>query len=711
MELIELYNQIQNPLDDSKVIDKLIEMYADVDSHRPFYNKLLSTVKKEYNRGQYYISDRDRLYSLLFNKWKNSIVSLPYNAFVKLYQKGSYKEDFIKLRKYLMKIPDVSTKKEADDILSGSTNDKELDDAIYNYAWNSIGRYDTWVHICSRYLTAKQDAYPNVEHRLYLNTESFDTYKMATLFIEKCDKYHLPYYFKLDEYADRDDTIVIYSSIENLLKYLDILKEIKNEHQDLVSRVKEPALLTGKIDGWIGYGSEPGLLADGSKTSFNKVRSIALPESINKATKDWVMNNLNKQIKYHGQQITIKDLIILNTVDRLLFNLEKKYKAHESNDQNVAKRDGVAYNPSIVNNRLGYTLNDLRNPQFKQNIYNFIKNKMSNSISTVCNGNPKDMQDIIMTVRNGKKIEITGYDISSVIAKLSLSIYKNDPNFKNEVISSIKNSAKKHGIDGDKYCFDLIRVEKMKMLSTHRETSKIKPISQIDNKNVEEIVEKPKEININALDAKTFLNILNPALLQREMKLPNGTLVPASQYISEIVYPHLPKNGVVILNNGATISVKQFVEECVMFECQEKYNGDFARYMAEKTKNNLGVITINGDSKINAVDITNYINPSLLSKMLSLPNGVQIPAKQYIEEIYVPYIPINGKVILHTGTEISVKQFIEEQLLWEGQEKYNGDINKILYNLTKNNNGIINGDSQKAILDMRNQTESVSQGL
>ena len=72
------------------------------------------------------------------------------------------------------------------------------------------------------------------------------------------------------------------------------------------------------------------------------------------------------------------------------------------------------------------------------------------------------------------------------------------------------------------------------------------------------------------------------------MKLPNGAEISARQYIQEIVFPLLPKNGVVILDNGGVLSVKQFIEECVMYECQEKYNGDFPRYMAEKTRNNLG---------------------------------------------------------------------------------------------------------------------------
>lgn len=44
---------------------------------------------------------------------------------------------------------------------------------------------------------------------------------------------------------------------------------------------------------------------------------------------------------------------------------------------------------------------------------------------------------------------------------------------------------------------------------------------------------------------------------------------------------------------------------------------------------------------------------------------------------------------------ISVRQFIEEELLYKGQEKYHGDISAILYYLTRNNDGWICADEEK----------------
>lgn len=718
MELMELYNQIHNPIDDISVIEKLINAYANNSKgFGDYYGQLTKTVQKEHNKGQYYREDADRFYAMLFNKWKNSIVAMTRDEFVELYKQGSYGQDFIKMRNYLKNIPDVSTMKEADEIFYGSKGDKELEDALEKYSWKSFGGGSGWIHVCSRYLTAKKDQYPNVEHRLYLDTESLDTYKMTTYLVEKCDEHNLPYYFKFDQYADRDDTIVIYSSTENLTKYVEILQEIKREHPELVSRAKEPPVLTGKIDGWIGYGSEPAKTPDGQRHSFNEIRAKVLENSIGKVTKQWIMNHRNQQITYQGQKMLFQEYIAMKSTEKMIADLERRYLSYEENDKKVAQRNGIRYNPTTVNDRLGYTLQDVRSPQFKQNIYRVLRDKMISSLPQVCNGSYKDMDAINMNVRNGKQITFSGYDLEIIIQQLSVNISKNDPNFISSVQAEIKNNAKQYGIDSEKFCFDTKARETMRTMTSQRKAQKQQQARQVETKIKQPQNDKAvstKSIDMNSLNVQTLPEIINPALMKRKMKLPNGAEISARQYIQEIVCPQLPKNGIVILDNGAVLPVKQFIEEGVMFECQEKYNGDFPRYMAERTRNNLGVISIeNGDEKyeINPVEITEFINPALLEKKVKLPNGVEISARQYIQEVYAPHIPANGRVTLSNGVDISVKQYIEEELLWKDLEKYNGDISQILYNATRNNTGTINADPQQlqqTLIEMRNQTDSLN---
>ena len=746
MELMEIYNQIHNPIDDPRVIEKLINAYANLSKgFGGYYGQLTKTVQKEHNKGQYYREDADRFYAMLFNKWKNSIVAMTRDEFVQLYRKGSYGQDFIKMRNYLKNVPDVSTMKEADEIFYGNKGDKELESALDKYSWKSFGGESGWIHVCSRYLTAKKDQYPNVEHRLYLDTESLDTYKMITYLVEKCDEHHLPYYFKFDQYANRDDTIVIYSSTENLTKYVEILQEIKKEHPDLVSRAKEPPVLTGQIDGWIGYGSEPSKTPDGERQSFNEVRAKTLEHSIGTVTKQWIMSHRNQEITYQDQKLSFQDYVAMKSAEKLVADLEKRFLYYEEKDKKVAQRNGKTYNQLTVIDRLGYALQDVRSSQFKQGVYRILKDHMGTLLPRICNGSYKDMDAINMNVRNGKKITFDGYDLEKIIQGLSVNIARNDPNFIPTVQATIKKEASQYGIDSEKFCFDTKAREKMRTITAQKEAQRQQqvqqqpPVSNTPQQTVltngaadpnkylgasgenHEVMEQTvnaedtKSIDLSSLDVQTLPQMINPALMERKMKLPNGAEIPAKQYIQEVVYPQLPKNGVVILDNGAVLPVKQFIEEGVMFECQEKYNGDFPKYMAERTRSNLGVVTVgNGDERydLNPVEITEYINPALLDKRVKLPNGVEISARQYIQEVYAPHIPANGMVTLSNGAEIPVKQYIEEVLLWEGQEKYNGDIEQILYNTTRNNTGIVNADPknlQEALIKMRTQTESIEQ--
>lgn len=746
MELMEIYNQIHNPIDDPRVIEKLINAYANLSKDfGGYYGQLTKTVQKEHNKGQYYREDADRFYAMLFNKWKNSIVAMTRDEFVQLYRKGSYGQDFIKMRNYLKNVPDVSTMKEADEIFYGNKGDKELESALDKYSWKSFGGESGWIHVCSRYLTAKKDQYPNVEHRLYLDTESLDTYKMITYLVEKCDEHHLPYYFKFDQYANRDDTIVIYSSTENLTKYVEILQEIKKEHPDLVSRAKEPPVLTGQIDGWIGYGSEPSKTPDGKRQSFNEVRAKTLEHSIGTVTKQWIMSHRNQEITYQDQKLSFQDYVAMKSAEKLVADLEKRFLYYEEKDKKVAQRNGKTYNQLTVIDRLGYALQDVRSSQFKQSVYRILKDHMGTLLPRICNGSYKDMDTINMTVRNGKKITFSGDDLETIIQRLSVNIAKNDPNFIPTVQATIKKEASQYGIDSEKFCFDTKTREKMRTITAQKEAQRQQQVQQqppvsntpqqtvltngaadpnkylgASGENYEVMkqtvnVEDTKSVDLSSLDVQTLPQMINPALMERKMKLPNGAEIPAKQYIQEVVYPQLPKNGVVILDNGAVLPVKQFIEEGVMFECQEKYNGDFPKYMAERTRSNLGVVTVgNGDERydLNPVEITEYINPALLDKKVKLPNGVEISARQYIQEVYAPHIPANGMVTLSNGAEIPVKQYIEEVLLWEGQEKYNGDIEQILYNTTRNNTGIVNADPknlQEALIKMRTQTESIEQ--
>ena len=186
--------------------------------------------------------------------------------------------------------------------------------------------------------------------------------------------------------------------------------------------------------------------------------------------------------------------------------------------------------------------------------------------------------------------------------------------------------------------------------------------------------------------------------MQQKIELPNGAKIPARQYIQEVVAPHIPSNGRFVLQNKAEISAKQYIEEYILGEGQQKYKGDISKLLSENTRANAGTITLKG-KQVNVIDIVDSLNPALVQKEVSLPNGVQISAKQYIQEVVAPHIPSSGKFILKSNDrEISATQFIEEAVMFAGQENYNGDINALLDALTVANGGTVEVKEPKKTL-------------
>ena len=137
-----------------------------------------------------------------------------------------------------------------------------------------------------------------------------------------------------------------------------------------------------------------------------------------------------------------------------------------------------------------------------------------------------------------------------------------------------------------------------------------------------------------------------------------------------------------------------------MHDCVNNYRGNFAQYMVDNTRQNLGTITVSGGGEsvdIKDNEIGDFINTYILTKNVNLPNGTIMDAKKYIEEIYAPHIPENGMVTLVNGVNIPVTQFIEEVVLDSGKNRVDGNLGELLYNYTRNNNGVINGNYQREL--------------
>ena len=227
-------------------------------------------------------------------------------------EQGLLDDQINTLKKYLETVSDVTTEEEYKREHMRMFKEDELESALDKYHWSSYGAYSSWAHINSRYLNGQRNWDFPVEHRLYLNVSGVDVYKIINQFMKKCDENNLIYYFKFTSFADRDDTIVVYSDTERLPWYIEILQEIEKENPDIVERSNHPPILSGKIDEFIGYGSEPA--KNKTRQSFNEKREKCVVAAFEETLQEWLKENRSSMITYKGVQGSLIDYLTAKAV-------------------------------------------------------------------------------------------------------------------------------------------------------------------------------------------------------------------------------------------------------------------------------------------------------------------------------------------------------------------------------------------------------------
>ena len=422
----EIYEKIENPLNDDEVIKKLIEGYSDELGTKQYYKKLTEVYRDQKKYTGINVKDKDKFVSEIFNEWKKDITRNISDEDIKSYNN----QNFARLRECIKDIPDIKDFKEnlkvfnrlnKLDKLDKDSKKTELTDIYQDYAAFFPG--DTWTYITYNNINPSKYKKFIVDHRLYLNTETIDTYKVMELFRDKCKERELNYLFKYAEKGDRDDTIVIYSDDRKLSDYIEILEEIKKEEPEIVKRAKTPPMLTGKIDGWIGYGSEPPLDEDGKNTnSFNNVRSGIIQNAISKETIKWIREN---------KELTKKESEFNKYLTKQIYN--------------DIKDKHIYYKP-------------IREAQFQEKLLKRLEKEIEKNKSELLEGKFDKIKEFNI---DGLDIEVDSEMIQRAFRPFSKKILKKDPSFLGKVRDAIKEEGLANGIDSEKFCFDIDKRDKL----------------------------------------------------------------------------------------------------------------------------------------------------------------------------------------------------------------------------------------------------------
>lgn len=654
----EIYEKIENPLNDDEVVRKLIEGYSDELGTEQYYKKLVQVNYKEKKYKDINMEDKDRLVSQIFNDWKKDLTLNIKDDEIKKYNK-----DFPYLREFLKNTPYVKSAKEFFKIQRKVDVDEQLETIYSKYTPFSHG--ESWTYISHNSINPSKYKKFIVDHRLYLNTENIDTYKVMELFRNKCKERELDYHFKFSDNGDRDDTIVIYSDDKKLSKYLEILEEIKKEEPEIVKRAQTPPMLTGKIDGWIGYGSEPKLDEDGKNTnSFNSVRSGIIQNAISKETIKWIREN---------KELTKEDTGLNEYLTKQIYDdiIKDKYRMYKS----------------------------VYEPEFQEKILKKLENDIAKNKSEILEGRFDGIKEFNIDDIN---IEVDSEMIQRAFRPFSKKILKKDPSFLGKVRDEIKEEGLANGIDSEKFCFDIDKRDKL----------------------------------FNEDKTNEILETIDPQFLNKKIKFAGFAKghdeIEYERYIRAVV-KELPKDKNIIMKDGRQLTPKQFIENEIP-KLEQKYNINIKKLLEEniiiekeevnKNRNANKPKNINDNNKGLNTKVDNFnnkketndelfknINPAVLNQKVKIGAGKEITYEEYLKKYVIFKIPKGEKVKIKNGIEIPKKQYIEEVLLQE-KENYGLDVDSMLektleeYIREENDNKVINNTPNNIDLKRRANTET-----
>jgi len=312
MKVIDLYNKLQNPLDNNKEIEKLINLYLKSNSMQEYYKKMIT---KDYNTKPTYLkSEIDEFYCTIFNVWKENIIKLSFKRFSNITKNEKLENDFSRMREFLEKIPEVKTKEEINNIIFGQYKEKtdEIAETLKLYYWDTLPN-SNWEYVSSRLITLKRLEEPNVQHNLYININNEHIYGFAKKLFEKCTEFDIPYYFKFNKLGIFNESIIINTDSKYIMYYIRILDEIKNKYPEYVAGNKNDSYLTGRMSSWLGYAEEP-IDEESSKKNypFYWLRAKCIYDVIDNYFINLVKQNIDNEY--------MND----NTANLLIRNLENK---------------------------------------------------------------------------------------------------------------------------------------------------------------------------------------------------------------------------------------------------------------------------------------------------------------------------------------------------------------------------------------------------
>lgn len=419
INLEEFYKKIQNPINDSKNFEALIEAYA---NHNFLDSNYQGAIDNVYATGSHLFSPNDlnEFYAKIFNYWKKYLTT----------RKISNTSSLYSLQQYLKNVNDVTTWKDAVSALPHKKRTEYLD-KLFDVSKDSHRVNSVDVHEEDN---NTQTLPFDVEHMLYVNVDLEYLHKFASKFLDKCEEKNLPYLFEIQTRFRNDKSFTISSDSKHLLDYYQILQDIIKEDKELKDHLYHPPVFSGIVDGWIGYESAS-LVHSKDNEKFNH---LILSKGFRKMISEQPKLVLEDE---DGEKTSIVDLassrVVYNQIDYLSKIGRKQLKEY----YNLKPRD--LKNKKLLNSMFS---------NIKEEMLKGIKNKSFKFDDVNIDSHRKKRGIFSRRKAHSNNIIISHQELEKSLSKTLLNITQNYPNTKSLLQKGILKIAEEKGLDTTTFC-------------------------------------------------------------------------------------------------------------------------------------------------------------------------------------------------------------------------------------------------------------------
>lgn len=409
-----LYNDVENPLEKKNIVDRLMQIYADNPENFSEGLEYSNALDKEMH--EHDLEETRLLETENFTDWKKGLTEIANNS----------EDDNLRYLVSLIQDYNPETRREFADLIN--EHDYSLRETYKKYDYRRFDFNTGWTIKDSTLINLDKSNNQEEMHRLFINCDSRVCEYLARRFINECDRRRVGYSFKYDNSGERANNFVIYSDTKHLATYLNMLREIKEEliNEGLFTEdsFHEPSLLTGTIDGWIGYGTDPSdwMKSISGKKSYEDERAFLVEQGINKAYGKWLKENKDRKIVYEGNEMSFDEFYSLLFSLVLVDRLREDYSIENNMDTEEYIKNEIKDNYDVITNYFTETKNELA----KTSINIPLKAKSIN----------KSLKSMV--------------DVMKEVARI---LSENIPEFNDEILEMVKTISKKYEVV-DNFAFD-----------------------------------------------------------------------------------------------------------------------------------------------------------------------------------------------------------------------------------------------------------------